>query len=146
MARRVGFGRKTRDDAPTGGAETNPTNEAEIAVEAAGQVKKKAGPVARIVIIIFILCWLALWSYGISEAWDAAKDLYATFDWDAFDIAMLAFFAVWLTVALIGWAFGVVILFLMLFGKEVDRSPAERAERMRRWRNRRKGRRSEDDA
>ncbi len=130
MARRVGFGDRSRERASPDADDDTPTD-GPIALDAAAEGKKNAGPVARLFIITFLLAWLALWSFGIYEAWSSVTDLWANFDWDAFDIVMLAFFAVWLGGALIGWAFGVVILFVMLFGKEAENSPAERAERLK---------------
>jgi len=146
MARRVGFGDKRREETrERDGDDAAPDLAAETtgAPDAAAKGPKKAGPVARLVIILFLLLWLALWSYGIHEAWSAASDLFEQSEWEAFDYAMLAFFAVWLTGALIGWAFGVVILFVMLFGKEVERSPEEQAAR---WKRKLARRRSKDTA
>jgi hypothetical protein len=146
MARRVGFGdrrRETPQESDDDAATPERPDEAAVAERAAAKGPKKAGPVARLVIILFLLLWLALWSYGIHEAWSAASDLFEQSEWEAFDYAMLAFFAVWLTGALIGWAFGVVILVVMLFGKEVDRSPEEQAAR---WKRKLARRRSKDTA
>lgn len=144
MTRRIGFGDSTRrariaemEKADALDAAENGQDGSEDASPA-----KKAGPFARLFIILFLLVWLALWSYAIITAWDAARDTLANFEWTAFDIAMLAFFAVWLGGALVGWAFGVVILVLMLFGKEANRSPTEQAER---WKRKRARRRGEDD-
>jgi len=140
MARRVGFGGPdreqghAREDASGAPAPAGDTPDAEVVGK-----EKKAGPVARLVIILILIVWLVLWSFGIYEAWRAAADLFQQPDWEVFDYAMLAFFAVWLTGALVGWAFGVVILVIMLFGKEVERSPSERAARLARRMARRRG-------
>jgi hypothetical protein len=64
---------------------------------------------ARWIIIAFLSVWLAGWSYGIYTAFEAFTRSSG---------GTSLFLLVWLTGAGIGWAFAVVILFVMLFGKE----------------------------
>lgn len=124
MARRVGFGSGSH---PQTGDQPAPEQE-----PPAPDAPRKGGPVARLIIIIFMLFWLGLWSYAIYGAWGAVSHLLDQTGWETFDYVFFGFYAIWLTGALVGWAFGVVILFLMLFGKDVHRSPAEQAERLKR--------------
>lgn len=143
MARRVGFG-EDRAPRPQPSAETPALSPGPEAEDAAPP-PKKGGRVGRIIVCLFMLVWLALWSFGIISAWDSARSLYDQPEWEVYDYALMAFFAVWLGGALLAWAFGLVILFVMAFGQEVDPNSPERIEKLRRWRERREGRAGRKD-
>lgn len=128
MVRRVGFG--------DGGAERDeearrPPEPPEGGAESDGE--SRPPPVVpektwvRLVLAGFIALWLAGWSWGIWVAFQSIGEIWARFGQDGFDWFGLGFMAVWLFFALIGWAFGVVILVVMLFGKPV--TPERRAEK-----------------
>ena len=68
---------------------------------------------AKWIIIAFLSLWMAGWSYAIYTAFESA--------FRATGVGFV-FMMVWIVAAGLGWSFGALLLFMLLFGKEVDKT------------------------
>lgn len=137
MVRRIGFGDGNDGDPREARPARRPATrlEAETETPAAkpsdqsDPAKRPSGWV-RFVIVLFLLVWLAVWSFGIWFAFQSISEAWERGAADGFDWFALGFLAIWLFFALVGWAFGIVFLVVTLFGKPV--TPERRAEKQAR--------------
>lgn len=142
MVRRIGFG---DSGSHKRGEPPEPAGRVEHSTDgAAGQPSEKVPPVVprepwvRFVLAGFIALWLGIWTWGIWYVFGQIGGEWDLWGKDDFDWIGFGFLAIWLFFALIGWAFGTVILVVMLFGKPV--TPERRAEKEARRAERRAAR------
>lgn len=148
MVRKVGFGGDEgvgtgrRSVLDPDGAGPDRQEDTGVASEAAGAdpaeptERKKAGPVTKAIYFLFLVAWLVGWSLAVYSAFNAISELWTAGPEDPFEWVMIAFFGAWLGGALVAWAFGVVILVIIVFGKPLD-PEAKRLRRLRKMRRRR---------